>query len=60
MNEKEREAGTDHTVPPEPPDAAPKKLYEAPAWEVEEVEVNALSCARQPGNPGCGSGPTTG
>jgi hypothetical protein len=59
MNEKEKAEGFHHGDPPELPDAAQKKPYEAPSWEVEQAEVNAISCARQPGNPGCISGPTT-
>jgi hypothetical protein len=46
------EAGTAHE---------PTKTYEKPAiaWE-EEYKPTAfgLSCAKQPGNPGCASGPT--
>ena len=45
---------------PPPP---PKKSYEPPkiTWrEAYEPMSFGLSCAKQPGNPGCGPGPFSG
>lgn len=53
---------TDKTESPAS-DGAERKPYEPPkiAWrELYEPVSSGFSCAKQPGNPGCGSGPFTG
>jgi hypothetical protein len=37
-----------------------KKAYEAPkVIYTEKIEARAVACAKQPGNPGCATGPVT-
>jgi len=60
-----QEAIVDETDKTESPasDGAERKPYEPPkiAWrEPYEPVSSGFSCAKQPGNPGCGSGPFTG
>jgi hypothetical protein len=50
--------------PPKPPEAptAPRRPYERPqiVWREPYEPISfGVSCAKQPGNPGCGPGPYT-
>jgi hypothetical protein len=47
---------------PQPPQPAPRRPYTPPQiiWREPYEPVSfGLSCAKQPGNPGCNPGPTT-
>ena len=58
MDEREKPAAATRTGPAAPP----RRPYAAPqiVWREPYEPVSfGVSCARQPGNPGCNPGPST-